>query len=91
MTRFPGGEIPRVVAAQVCGAFSLLVDFDDGMSKQVDLRPLLNGPIFEPLRDPDAFANVRVDHEAGTIVWPNGADVAPETLYSLPDERDTAA
>jgi hypothetical protein len=37
--------------------------------------------VFEPLRDPRYFAKVRVDTEAATVVWPNGADLAPETLY----------
>lgn len=37
--------------------------------------------VFEPLRDPKYFATVKVDPEAATVVWPNGADLAPETLY----------
>jgi hypothetical protein len=37
--------------------------------------------VFEPLRDPTYFAKVKVDSEAATVVWPNGADLAPETLY----------
>lgn len=48
----------------------------------VDLTPFLKGPIFEPLiADPYKFAEVRVDSELGTIVWPNGADVCPDVLY----------
>jgi hypothetical protein len=70
---------------------SVLLVFDDGVTKQVNLRRLLNGSIFQPLIDPLEFARVRVDHEAGTIVWPNDADIAPETLYLLPDERGNAA
>jgi hypothetical protein len=65
--------------------------FDDGVSKQVNLRRLLRGPVFKPLLDPAEFARVSVDHAAGTIVWPNRADIAPETLYLLPDERGSAA
>lgn len=37
--------------------------------------------VFEPLRDPAYFARVSVDPEAGTIAWPNGADMAPDPLY----------
>jgi hypothetical protein len=60
------------------------VRFDDGVEKEVDLRPLLWGPVFEPLLDPDYFARVVVDPVCGTVVWPNGADLAPEALHDLP-------
>ncbi len=89
--RLPKDRVPRVVAARVCGPFSVFVVFDDGVSKQVNLRRYLKGPIFKPMRDPKGFAKLRVDHEAHTIVWPNGADFAPDTLYLLPDERGDAA
>lgn len=57
--------------------------FADGTEHRVDLDPFLHGPIFEDIRrDPKAFAELRVDAEAGTIVWPNGADLAPDVLYS---------
>jgi len=84
-------RIPCVVAVELRGPFSVKLTFDDGVSKQVNLRPLLEGPVFEPLLDPAEFAKVRIDEEAGTIVWPNEADLAPETLYLLPDERGSAA
>ncbi len=44
--------------------------------------PAEYGGVFEPLKDPAYFARLRADAEAGTIVWPNDADVAPETLYA---------
>ncbi len=84
-------RIPHVVDAKVCGPFSLFLTFDDGVQKQVNLRRYLKGPVFKPMLDPAEFAKVFVDHEAGTIVWPNEADFAPETLYELPDERGDAA
>ena len=91
MEDLPVDRIPCVVSVEVRGPFAVLLEFDDGVSKQVDLRHLLEGPVFEPLLDPAEFAKVRLDHDAGTIVWPNQADIAPETLYLLPDESGTAA
>jgi hypothetical protein len=60
--------------------------FNDGTSKKVNLLPLLEGPVFELVRDPSYFRSAAVDPVAGTVVWPNGADIAPETLYELPEE-----
>ena len=78
----------RVVKAEVSGPHSLNVTFKDGTRKQIDLLPLLKGPVFEPLRDPVFFARVMLDPVAGTVVWPNGADIAPEALYDLPPETN---
>lgn len=55
--------------------------FSDGSSRDVDLTGDLHGPVFEPLADPDFFAQVRVDDELGTVVWPNGADLDPLVLH----------
>jgi len=46
---------------------------------------------FEPLRDPEVFAQVRVNSETGTIEWPNGADLAPEFLYEQGTEAEHVA
>ena len=73
--------IETVVAVRVLRPFVLEVTFDDGVQREVDMEPLLGGEVFRPLRDPAYFARVRVDPDAGTIVWPNGADLAPEFLY----------
>lgn len=54
----------------------------DGAEGTIDLDPYLRGPVFAEIRgDPRVFASVNVDSEAGTIVWPNGADLAPDVLY----------
>ena len=45
------------------------------------MSPYLVGPVFEPLHVPAQFAEVTVDPELGTIVWPNGADICPDVLY----------
>ncbi len=57
--------------------------FDDGRRGTADLSDSLRGPVFEPLKDKVFFARLEVDPELKTVVWPNGADVAPEYLYFL--------
>jgi hypothetical protein len=71
----------KIVDFQQTGASTLRIVFDDGKSNVVDFRPLLKGPLFLPLMDPDFFSQVSIDPEVGTLVWPNGADFDPDTLY----------
>jgi len=78
--------ILHIREARVCGPHSLRLTFDDGMTKQVNVLPMLDGPIFEPLRDPTYFARMTLDTICGTVVWPHGADFAPEALHDLEDE-----
>ena len=70
-----------VVEAKLAGGYVLDLGFSDGKRVRVDLEDVLWGRMFEPLRDPARFAQVTVDRELGTIVWQNGADLAPEFLY----------
>lgn len=77
--------ILHVLQAEVCGPHHLQLTFSDGVTKRVDLAPLMRGPIFEPLRDPDYFARVELDEDFGAVQWPNGADLAPEALHALDD------
>jgi hypothetical protein len=71
----------HVISVEVVGQFLLRVGFDDGTKREVDLKDQLGGPVFKPLQDPDFFAQVEVDEELGTIVWPNGADLDPVVLH----------
>ncbi len=73
--------LPAVVEVAVIGIYRLRLLFDDGTAGDVDFSSVRWKGVFEPLRDLKYFAMVRVDSEAATIVWPNGADLAPETLY----------
>lgn len=85
----------RVTEVEVLEGYRLRLAFNDGTRRVVDLSTELTGPIFEPLRNPRLFRQVRLDPELGTIVWPNGADIAPEALHigflEAPGERHQAA
>ena len=72
---------PRVIEARYVRDFIVLVRFQDGVQGEVDLEPQLYGEVFEPLRDSQYFRQFRVDSDLHTLVWPNGADFAPEFLY----------
>jgi hypothetical protein len=71
--------LPSVIRAEYRGGFRIHVTFNDLSQRTVDFRPWLEGPIFETLKDPAYFREFFVD--GGTVAWPNGADIAPETLY----------
>ncbi|MBC7105884.1 MAG: DUF2442 domain-containing protein [Firmicutes bacterium] len=75
----------------------LILEFETGEYRVIDMRPFMEGPVFEPLKDPAFFRQVRADPDARTVVWPNGADVCPDVLYArsvpleLPDGREADA
>ncbi len=71
--------LPTVTRAEHRGQYRVHLEFSDGLEGTVDFECWLDGPVFEPLKDIDYFARFFI--EGGTIAWPNGADLAPETLY----------
>jgi hypothetical protein len=71
----------HVTDAKYLEGYKIEVSFNDGKKGVADLLPALHGPVFEPLKDPSLFAQVRVDQDLETLVWPNGADLAPEYIY----------
>jgi hypothetical protein len=71
--------LPHVVRAEYRGEFKIRLVFDDGVDATVDFAQWLRGPVFKPLKNPKYFA--RFFLEGGTVAWPNGADIAPETLH----------
>ena len=79
---------PSVVSARHLEGHRLEVTFADGTTKSIDFSRWLNGPVFEPLKDVAYFR--RFFLEGGTVTWPNGAGIAPETLYAA-REVDEAA
>jgi hypothetical protein len=76
--------IHRVDRFVVTGPYTLAVTFSDGTEQHIDFHPVLRGPLLGPLRDAAMFSLVRLDAEAGTLVWPNGADFDPATLHDWP-------
>ena len=74
-------QVVTVTSVEVLHEHVVRLGFSDGCVGDVDLGPELWGPVFEPVAaDYKTFRQVRVD--LGTIVWPNGADLAPELLHA---------
>jgi uncharacterized protein DUF2442 len=79
---------PLLLEATPLAGYTVRVRFEDGTTADVDLSYLLEyRGVFAPLSDPEFFRQLRADPEAGTIVWPNDADIAPETLYARAQQR----
>ncbi|HMC50589.1 MAG TPA: DUF2442 domain-containing protein [Solirubrobacterales bacterium] len=74
-------EIVHVTSVEVVADHRLHLGFDDGVRGEVDFSDRNWRGVFERLKDPGYFSQVRVDPDMGTVVWPNGADFAPETLH----------
>ena len=71
--------LPAVIRAEYRSEFRIHVTFQDGVESTIDFASWLEGPVFEPLKERAYFQRFFID--GGTIAWPNGADIAPETLY----------
>jgi hypothetical protein len=74
--------LARLIDARHIRDYTLWVRFADGCEGEVDLWGELDGEVFEALKDKDFFARMKLDPELRTVVWPNGADFAPEFLRS---------
>ncbi len=77
-------ELHRVTSFEKVADFTLRVGFEDGTFQVIDFRPVLAGELFGPLSDAERFDEVRLDPEAHTLVWPNGADFDPAMLHDWP-------
>jgi hypothetical protein len=75
--------LPNVVSVEQIGSYRLRLRFDDGAEGEVDVQAMVEFKgVFAPLQAPEFFSQVRVDEDAGTVVWPNGADLDPLVLHS---------
>jgi hypothetical protein len=75
------GLTPDITNVTVVRHGVLRLTFTDSLTGELDVLDRMRGPVFAHARTPDGFAQVTVEDETGTIVWPGGADLAPDTLY----------
>ena len=75
------GLTPDITHASVVRHGVLELTFADGLSGVVEVLPRMWGPVFQRARTEEGFAEAYVDTETGTVAWPGGADLAPDTLY----------
>lgn len=73
--------ILHITEAKYLHDYVIFLRFNNGVAGEVDLQNELDGEVFEPLKDLDCFRRFSVDPDLQTIVWENGADLAPEFLY----------
>lgn len=72
-----------VVEVQTLGGYRLLLTFEGGEHREVDISRLVPfDGVFEPLKDESYFRRVRINPDVGTIIWPNGADLCADVLFS---------
>jgi hypothetical protein len=82
-------KLYRVVDFAITGRYIVWTKFNDGVERTINFEPVLHGEVFGRLRDLTYFNQVRLDEQARTLVWPNGADFDPETLHNW-DEKEMA-
>lgn len=70
----------KAIAVRVRAPYVLVITFNDGSTRTLDMAGELDGPVFAPLRDPALFAQAKLDPTCGSVYWPTGADLAPEFL-----------
>ncbi|CAN2040991.1 DUF2442 domain-containing protein [Candidatus Magnetomoraceae bacterium gMMP-15] len=71
----------RIIRAFPLPNYCLKLKFNTGEEKILDMKEILKSPIFSKLLDPEIFSHVSIDEVAGTVVWPGGIDLCPETVY----------
>lgn len=73
----------HTVFVEALAGYRLFIRFNNGAAGEILLAEELWGEVFEPLLDENLFLTARQDDEIGTVVWANGADLAPEFLFDL--------
>lgn len=81
--------LPQVIEARYVSGYRIELHFNTGLRKVVDFSRWLGGPVFEPLRKQSEFRKFFL--AGGSVCWPNGADIAPETLFQVQGVSEDAA
>ena len=79
----------HITSAKYLEDYKIRVAFNDGREGIADLSNALKGPVFEAIKEKASFSQFKVDKELETVVWPNGADMAPEYIYYLAFRDDS--
>ena len=74
-------KLPEIVEAKWLKGYCVQVTFNNLQKGIIDLEKYVGKGIFKELKNIEKFKRLKVDAELGTIIWPNGADIAPEVLY----------
>ena len=74
---------PAVVSVRPAGGHRLLLEFDNGESRQLDVKPYMQGSWYGRLADPAYFSTAHVVDGGRTVAWVDGQDIAPHELYEL--------
>lgn len=77
-------ELYDVIDFELIGGYAVRIQFDDNTEQVIDFEPVLSGPLFGQLHDPNMFGQVKLDKDIGTLIWPNGADIDPTVLHDWP-------
>jgi hypothetical protein len=80
----------HVINANYVDGYRIEVSFNDGRKGVADLSDALRGPVFEKLKDVSEFRRFEIDKELDTLVWANGADLAPEYIYFQAFKNDVS-
>lgn len=72
---------PKIKNILYKGKYTFYIRFENDREGNINFKPFLWGEVFEPLKDEKFFKKAFIDRTSGTITWPNGADIAPETIY----------
>jgi len=78
--------MPRVIDVKYLHDYFIHIVFSNGKEGNIDLSPFIGNGVFEPLSNKNYFKKLFAD--GWTISWPNGADIAPETLYELTERSE---